>query len=240
MAGRLTLLSEAQNPAQTQDGAASFANQLNPAQSQGPQDHLPPQGDAAQNAMAERDVTLTDTVTETSGAPTASPQPLPADTRATATPGPTPQRLPDAAPLDTTQSGWEAALTERITARPTDLGQEIEITLNPENLGHIRIKLDLSDKAATVQIVTDTPQAAHLFQQSETRLAEALNRAGLSLTSHDATSRDAGGREGGQGGQRQGQTPGNPRAEVALAGLRGTLAAPSVSGRAANLVNIVA
>jgi flagellar hook-length control protein FliK len=240
MAGRLTLLTDGQNPAQTQDGAASFANQMNPAQSQGPQDHLPPQGDAAQNAMAERDVALTDTATETSGAPTAPPQPLPADTRATATPGPTPQRLPDAAPLDTTQSGWEAALTERITARNTDLGQEIEITLNPENLGHIRIKLDLSDKAATVQIITDTPQAAHLFQQSETRLAEALNRAGLSLTSHDATSRDAGGRQDGQGGQRQGQTPGNPRAEAALAGLRGTLAAPSVSGRAANLVNIVA
>lgn len=240
MSGRLALLAGADTPVEETDSTTRFADRLTPAPGQAPQDSLPQPRDAAQNPAAPYDAAQTDTAEQIGGAAPTTAQPLSADTRVTTAPTPTPQRLPEAGHLDTTQSGWEAALTERITARNTDLGQEIEITLSPENLGHIRIKLDLSDKAATVQIVTDTPQAAQLFQQSEARLADALSRAGLSLTSHDASSRDLGGRDGGQGGQRQSQTPGNPRAEAALAGLRGTLSAPVQTGRAANLVNIVA
>ncbi len=236
MSGRLSTLTDSQTPTPNRDGVPSFTDRLAAAADKA-QDNQPTQ-DAAQG-MKPQDALQSDTLTDAKTQP-GTAQPLPLDSRATTPTPATPQRLPDSAPLDTTQSGWEAALTDRITTRSTDLGQEIEITLNPENLGHIRIKLDLSEKAATVQIVTDTPQAAQLFQQSEARLADALNRAGLSLTSHDATARDPGGREGGQGGQRQGQGPGHPRAEAALAGLRGTLAAPTVGGRAANLVNIVA
>ncbi len=236
MSGRLSTLTDSQTPTPNRDGVPSFTDRLAAAADKA-QDNQPTQ-DTAQG-MRPQDAPQSDTLTDAKTQP-GTAQPLPLDSRATTPTPATPQRLPDSAPLDTTQSGWEAALTDRITTRSTDLGQEIEITLNPENLGHIRIKLDLSEKAATVQIVTDTPQAAQLFQQSEARLADALNRAGLSLTSHDATARDPGGREGGQGGQRQGQGPGHPRAEAALAGLRGTLAAPTVGGRAANLVNIVA
>ncbi len=234
MSGRLSTLTDTQTPASTRDSAPSFTDRL-AAVTDKAQDNQPAQSDSTQIPLARHD-TQNDAALE-ADALTSTAQPLPLDSRATIPTPATPQRLADSAPLDTTQSGWEAALTDRITARNTDLGQEIEITLNPENLGHIRIKLDLSDKAATVQIVTDTPQAAQLFQQSEARLADALNRAGLSLTSHDATSRDSGGREG---GQRQGQGPGNPRAEAALSGLRSTLSAPVQTGRAANLVNIVA
>ncbi|OYU18470.1 MAG: hypothetical protein CFE34_10470, partial [Rhodobacteraceae bacterium PARR1] len=233
MSGRLSTLTDSQTPAQNRDSAPSFTDRLAAAADKA-QDNQPTQN--AAQALTPQDTLQADTLTDADAQP-GTAQPLPLDTRATAPTPTTPQRVPDTAPLDTTQSGWEAALTDRITARNTDLGQEIEITLNPENLGHIRIKLELSDKAATVQIVTDTPQAAQLFQQSEARLADALNRAGLSLTSHDATSRDAGGRDG---GQRQGQGPANPRAEAALSGLRGTLSAPAQTGRAANLVNIVA
>lgn len=232
MSGRLATLTDA--PAQAKDDGPSFTDRLAAATDRA-QDRPPVQNDGTQ-PMVPRHETQTDAAAETDTLITTA-QPLPPDSRATTPVPAAPQRVPDTAPLDTTQSGWEAALTERITTRATELGQEIEITLTPDNLGTVRIKLDLSDKAATVQIVTDTPQAAQLFQQSEARLAEALNRAGLSLTSHDASSRDAGGRDG---GQRQGQGPANPRAEAALSGLRGALSAPVQTGRATNLVNIVA
>lgn len=147
-----------------------------------------------------------------------------------------PARAADTQPIDTGRQGWETALTERITTRQTDLGQEIEITLTPDSIGTVRIKLDLSDKMAAVQIVTDTPQAAQLFQQSETRLAEAFSRAGLTLTSHDAASRDAGGRDG---GQRQ-PSGGQPRTDAALASLRGSFSPSQMARRATNLINIVA
>lgn len=150
---------------------------------------------------------------------------------------PQPQLRPvDTQPIDTTRQGWEVALAERITTRETDIGQEIEITLTPDSLGTVKIKLDLSDKLAAVQIVTDTPQAAQLFQQSETRLAEAFSRAGLTLTSHDAASRDAAGRDS---GQRQ-SSGGQPRNDAGLASLRGSFAPPQIARHATNLINIVA
>jgi flagellar hook-length control protein FliK len=241
--GAMPLIQNLQPQAEDASGFSDGLAATGPA-NEGPQDRLPAPDIARQMDRSPPDAAPNDN-TPDQGAPiTATPlQPLPLDNRST--PPPTTSRGPDALPFDTTQSGWEAALAERITTRNTDLGQEIEITLTPDNLGTVRIKLDLSDKIASVQIVTDTPQAAQLFLQSEARLSEAFNRAGLTLTSHDASSRDPGGRDpgsrdAGNGGQRQGQNPGNPRAEAALAGLRGALTGPMQAGRAANLVNIVA
>lgn len=238
LAGRLATVSDAA-PKQDKDASAPadrFA--VAAATNADPKDPQPVQNDGRHADRAAIDAAPKDNAADQGAPLTTTTQPLPLDNRA-APPATTP-RGPETPPLDTTQSGWEAALTERITTRSTELGQEIEITLTPDNLGTVRIKLDLSDKVASVQIVTDTPQAAQLFQQSEARLTEAFNRAGLSLTSHDASSRDPGSRDPGNGGQRQGQNQSNPRAEAALAGLRGTLTAPVHTGRAANLVNIVA
>lgn len=152
-------------------------------------------------------------------------------------------QTPAQPPVDTARAGWENVLADRITTHATDFGQEVEITLTPDNLGTVRIKLDLSDKQAQVQIVTDTPQAAQLFQQSEARLAEAFTKAGLTLTNHDASSRDAGtqarGGQGGQGGQ-QGGGFGTARHDAALAGLAGA-ARPQSQGRAqSSLLNLIA
>ncbi|MEI6801023.1 MAG: flagellar hook-length control protein FliK, partial [Pseudomonadota bacterium] len=242
MAGRLAMLADAKPKTQDKGDASSFSDRLTTTapESDKTQDRQTVQSDGFQRDKTQTNGTLQDGVADQGAPLTSTAQSLPLDSRATNMSAPSPQRGPYTSPLDTTQSVWEAALTERITTRSNKLGQEIEITLSPDNLGTVRIKLDLSDNAATVQIVTDTPQAAQLFQQSEARLAEAFNRAGLSLTSHDASSRDPGARDPGANGQRQGQNPGNPRAEAALAGLRGKMTAPVQTGRAANLVNIVA
>lgn len=172
----------------------------------------------------------------------------PADPRAVtaAATQPQAQTLPaatpraDALPLDTARPGWEAALSERITARMTDIGQEIDITLSPEKLGTLHIRLELSDSTAQVRIVTETPQAAQLFQQSEHRLSEALNRSGLTLASHDATSRDMTGRDG--GGKDTSPRGGSARSDT-LPGVPGpmqALGAPLAGRHAINLVNLVA
>lgn len=146
----------------------------------------------------------------------------------------------DALPLDTARPGWEAALTDHITTRLTDIGQEIDITLSPEKLGTLHIRLELSDTVAQVRIVTDNPQAAQLFQQSEHRLSEALNRSGLTLASHDASSRDPGARDGG-GNSGSAPRGGPARPDALLAALGPNHALTPLSGRhAVNLVNLVA
>lgn len=152
----------------------------------------------------------------------------------------------DATPVDVTQPGWEGKLGDRILSRLTENGQEIEMDLNPENLGSVRIKLELTDGTAQVRIVTDTAQAAQVFQQAESKLAEALNRAGVSLSSHDATSRDAaaGGQQrgAGNGGNGSGNGTGG-RHDGALANMRRDqtdLSAFTAGRRAAGIVNIVA
>lgn len=109
-----------------------------------------------------------------------------------AMPGATPQAGPmPGTALAMERPGWEAALVERITAEMSDDGQEIELELAPERLGQLRIRLEVIDGQAQVRFVTETTEAARLFQQNEHRLSESLTRAGLSLGGHDSTSRDA-------------------------------------------------
>ena len=108
-------------------------------------------------------------------------------------------------PIQITRPGWEVALADRIAAELSSDGKEIELDLAPETLGHLKIRLEVVDGLAQVRIVTETPEAARLFQQNEHRLSENLSRAGLSLGGQDAASRDA--QNGGAQGQ-NGQTPG--------------------------------
>lgn len=106
-------------------------------------------------------------------------------------------------PIQTGRPGWEAALADRIAAELSSDGKEIELDLAPETLGHLKIKLEVVDGLAQVRIVTETPEAARLFQQAEHRLSESLSRAGLSLGGQDTMSRDA---QTGQGQSGQGQS----------------------------------
>ena len=103
------------------------------------------------------------------------------------------------APVAMDRPGWEAAISERIAAELSDDGTQIDLDLTPDNLGRLKITLEVTDGQAQVRFVTETPEAARLIQQGEARLSESLSRNGMSLGGHDTTSRDAqGDRSGGR------------------------------------------
>ena len=145
-------------------------------------------------------------------------------------------------PIQTMRPGWEAALADRIAAELSSDGKEIELDLAPEKLGHLKIRLEVVDGLAQVRIVTETPEAARLFQQNEHRLSENLSRAGLSLGGQDAASRDA--QNNGAQGQ-NGQTPGERGARMRGVEMhfdrQGAGALAEMAGRAGRgLVNLIA
>ena len=148
-------------------------------------------------------------------------------------------------PIQTTRPGWEGVLADRIAAELSGDGKEIELDLAPETLGHLKIRLEVSDGLAQVRIVTETAEAARLFQQSEHRLSESLSRAGLSLGGQDTSSRDAqgGAAQGfaGQGGNGTGERGGRTRGMELHFDRQGNAALPELAGRAGRgLVNLIA
>ncbi|SPF80085.1 flagellar hook-length control protein FliK [Pseudoprimorskyibacter insulae] len=88
--------------------------------------------------------------------------------------------------LPMTESSWPETLVEQIEAMSFGEGDQVEIVLSPERLGKLRIQMELRDGAATVQIITDNPEAARLFNDQQGRLSEMLQKAGLDLAGHQA------------------------------------------------------
>jgi flagellar hook-length control protein FliK len=147
--------------------------------------------------------------------PEATTDPLPAEAPApirtgeaalpaAPTPAPaTPQTIADTGQsrLDMTQAQWAETLVEDITrhaaAPATD---RLTLTLSPERLGTLQIRLDMQDGLTHVHIVTESPEAARAMAEGQHRLAEALSRAGLELGSQ-STQSGGSGRDPGQSGQ---------------------------------------
>ncbi len=88
--------------------------------------------------------------------------------------------------VDMTADNWEDTIATQIDALFTENGGQIDIALTPDNLGSVRIRLELNDGAAQVTIVTETDQAARLFAQSEQKLSEMLAKSGMNLTGQEA------------------------------------------------------
>lgn len=88
--------------------------------------------------------------------------------------------------IDTTDAAWIDNLADRIEATFADNGTEADIALTPDNLGSLRIKIEMTDAGAQVTVVAENAEAAKLFTQTEHRLGELLSRAGLQLSGQQA------------------------------------------------------
>ncbi|PWK60397.1 flagellar hook-length control protein FliK [Roseicyclus mahoneyensis] len=133
-----------------------------------------------------------------------APAPAPTQTTGNAAPAAAPV-IPMASadwPLD-----LAAELAATASLRSFGNGGVMEIRLDPEALGHVTLRLEVTDGTAHVAIVTQTPEAARLFTDSQHRLAEALARAGLDLGQHSA---GTGGQNGQSGRERATDTHAQP------------------------------
>lgn len=98
--------------------------------------------------------------------------------------------------LTTEAADWMDRLVERIGSGVAAGLDEIEMTLTPRNLGTLTVRIDMRDTAASVAIVTETPEAARLFNDQQGKLAELLTQSGLSLGDHRAGTGDGAGPRG--------------------------------------------
>jgi flagellar hook-length control protein FliK len=134
-----------------------------------------------------------------------TPTPAPAAPQPTARSGP--------ARLDMTQAQWAETLVEEVTRHAAGPGTErLTLTLTPERLGTLQIRLEMQDGLTHVHIVTETPEAARALAEGQQRLAEALTRAGLEPGSQSAQSGGTG-RDPGHSGQPAPGIPAGPQPE---------------------------
>lgn len=93
-------------------------------------------------------------------------------------------------PLMTDHPEWEAELIDRIAANFYQDGASIEMELSPETLGALDVKIEVKEGAAEVTFATETREAARLLSQSEAKLTDLMNRAGMNLSGQNASTRD--------------------------------------------------
>lgn len=117
-------------------------------------------------------------------APTAVTGAAPVQTRTEA-----PQPAPAPSPVINTQAkGWIENVSAAILAAQDAEAEMLELTLTPENLGKLQIRLEMKDGVAQVSIVTQTEDAARLFNDTQSQLSEMLAQSGLTLADHRAES----------------------------------------------------
>ncbi len=115
-------------------------------------------------------------------------------------------------PLDMTAPTWTDSLIEDIQMQAADGAEQIDMTLTPERLGRLQIQIEMRDGAANIRIITETAEAARLFNDAQGRLSEMMERAGMDLAGHNA------GQQGDARGQRDQTGPEGPTLSAAQRG----------------------
>ena len=108
------------------------------------------------------------------------------------------------AALPMRDSNWTSQLDDTISVHDFGDGQTLDIQLTPETLGRLKITMEMRDGQAMISVVTDNPEAARLFNDNQSRLADVMAKAGLTLASHDA---GTGAQSGGSGENAQADGP---------------------------------
>lgn len=103
-------------------------------------------------------------------------------------PLPTAQQQAQPQVIATQRPDWVNNVSAAI-AQAQDMGTEaMELTLTPENLGRVQIRIEMKDGVASVTIVTQNEDAAKLFNENQSKLSELMAHSGLDLAHHDAKS----------------------------------------------------
>lgn len=112
------------------------------------------------------------------------------------------QPLPQ--PVSTARPEWPETFVRSVQVMPMQEGETLTIALTPERLGGVQVRMEMVDGVATVNIVTETPEAAKLFVEHQQRLAETFARNGIEMGNQNVTTTADGGnarRDTGQGQQ---------------------------------------
>lgn len=98
-----------------------------------------------------------------------------------------PTQIQTQTPLDMSQPDWAEKLVEEVSLQPMGRGDTLTLTLTPERLGPMQVRLEMQDGQTHVHFITETPEAARLLTEAQSRLADLMSRAGVDLGSHSAS-----------------------------------------------------
>ena len=101
--------------------------------------------------------------------------------------GSAPAQVQIQTPLDMSQPDWAEKLVEEVSLQPMGRGDTLTLTLTPERLGPMQVRLEMQDGQTHVHFITETPEAARLLTEAQSRLADLMSRAGVDLGSHSAS-----------------------------------------------------
>ncbi|WP_087021510.1 flagellar hook-length control protein FliK [Thaumasiovibrio subtropicus] len=127
-------------------------------------------------------------------------------------------------PMNMQPGEGQQAITEKVQMMLSNNLKQVDIRLDPPELGRMQIKLNLNQDQASVQFTVSSSQAKEVVEQTMPRLREMLNQQGLQLAQgnvqQDASGRQSqqqgngmmnmangNGNQGNQGGSGQNGTP---------------------------------
>lgn len=96
--------------------------------------------------------------------------------------GPATPATPHATVAKPDAPGFAAQIADMIVSRA---GQKIEIALQPEELGRVRMAMTLTDAGATVVIAADRPETLDLMRRHIDALADAIRNLGYDSLTFD-------------------------------------------------------
>jgi flagellar hook-length control protein FliK len=105
----------------------------------------------------------------------------------TVQPNAAPAQVQGQMPLDMSQPDWAEKLVEDVSLQPMGRGDTLTLTLTPERLGTMQVRLEMQDGQTHVHFITETPEAARLLTEAQSRLADLMSRAGVDLGSQSAS-----------------------------------------------------
>ncbi|MEM1375476.1 MAG: flagellar hook-length control protein FliK [Pseudomonadota bacterium] len=107
-------------------------------------------------------------------------------------------------PLNMAAPAWPHALADYISQPRLGDNDTLTLTLTPERMGALQIRISVEEGRTDIQIVAETAEAMATLRDSQNRLADAFSRAGLELGSQSLQLDHPEGQGGAQGGGAQG------------------------------------
>ncbi|WP_454267969.1 flagellar hook-length control protein FliK [Roseovarius sp. MBR-51] len=110
-------------------------------------------------------------------------------------------------PLDFSAPTWPEQMVQDIRQSTATNTDSLTLTLTPERLGTLQIRLEMQDGQTHVHIVTETPEAARAIAEAQPKLAEAMARAGLEMGNQSTGTMGGSGTSGGDANTRNHDQP---------------------------------
>ncbi len=110
-------------------------------------------------------------------------------------------------PVGVHQSGWDKAIGEHVISMAASKLQQAELSLNPPELGPLKIILSLNQDQANATFITAQPEVRQALEASMPKLRDMMNDAGMQLAGFNVQTQSS--PSGQDLGQRQGQQQAN-------------------------------